>query len=168
MRTGLVNFRKQETFNKFNTYLQGEGGPIGAQGKPGIPGNCLKSPPKYSAKANEYYHCLPGPEGPQGTKGYTGPKGESGVPGLRGHKGVAGPVGPRGRRGPVGMPGLPGTTTRIECMDKYTEWVSQYNLSEAKSVDGFFCPKGQFLQGFKRERGGSHQERYHYVCCGLT
>ena len=141
---------------------------MGSQGKPGIPGNCLKSAPKFSATAKEHYHCLPGPEGPQGIKGNTGPQGESGVPGLQGSPGSPGSEGPRGRRGPVGMPGLPGTVARIECVDQYTNWVSQYNLSKEKAVDGFFCPKGQFLQGFKRERGGAHQERYHYVCCGLV
>ncbi|XP_066925381.1 collagen alpha-2(VI) chain-like isoform X2 [Clytia hemisphaerica] len=146
---------------------RGDGGPMGAQGTPGVPGNCLRSAPKYSNKAEEYYHCLPGPQGPQGIKGDTGSKGDSGVTGLKGNPGEKGPQGPRGRRGPVGMPGLPGTAARIECYDQYTEWVSQYNLSEAKSIDGFFCPKGQFLQGFKRERDAL-QERYHYVCCGLA
>ena len=147
--------------------LKGDSGPMGAQGKPGIPGNCLKTKPKYSAKAKEYYHCLPGPEGPQGTKGDDGPPGESGAPGQRGSPGATGSQGPRGRRGPVGMPGLPGTNAIIKCKDQYTEWVSQYNPSEAKSVDGFFCPEGHFLQGFKREQGGSLKERYHYICCGL-
>jgi len=140
---------------------------MGAQGKPGMPGNCLKESPEYSHKTKEYYHCLPGPQGPQGLNGNTGPKGDEGAKGPKGEPGYPGSEGSRGRRGPVGMPGLPGTAARIECQDEYTDWVSQYNSIEAKSIDGFFCPKGQFLQGFKRERDGL-KERYHYVCCGLA
>lgn len=140
---------------------------MGSQGKPGLPGNCLRNSPKYSAELNKYYQCLPGPEGAQGTKGDRGPPGFPGVSGESGPKGDKGDEGPRGRRGPVGMPGLPGTAGSVTCESHYTEWISRYSEIEGNSIDGFFCPNGQFLQGFKREREGL-KERYHFICCRIA
>lgn len=140
---------------------RGDSGPVGPQGKPGIPGNCLKTPPKFNKQTEESYHCLAGPQGPQGAVGHTGPKGEDGKPGHKGKTGEQGPPGPRGRRGPVGMPGLPGTVSKFDCNHHYTEFSG---LSQP--TDGFFCPTGQFLNGFQRQTNGL-QERYRYVCCQI-
>lgn len=163
---------------------KGTQGPQGAQGPAGLPGNCIVRPksdgkPVPSGKVTQkepitttdssktLYHCLSGPIGPQGKVGEMGPPGVKGDMGPEGRQGPRGHKGDQGRRGPVGMPGIPGTVGRVTCDTFHTDWQGNFSHLDSKAFDGFFCPTGQFLQGFKIEKDGI-KERYNYVCCKIT
>lgn len=155
-----------QLFLKNNHYFfQGDAGPIGLEGNPGIPGNCIKDD-KLKHKNDRLYHCLPGPRGPLGPKGSIGEKGNSGEQGIAGTKGDTGEPGPAGRRGPVGRPGLPGSPGMVTCNNHWTDWVGRFGQMDDTAFNGFFCPSDQFLQGYKIEKEGI-KKRYHYICCKL-
>ena len=139
-------------------------GPTGAQGPPGMPGNCLSDSPIYVQRNG--VHCLPGPIGPQGLKGDTGPKGVLGPTGLKGEVGTKGDRGDKGPRGPVGLPGLPGTLGKISCLPRYTAWVRQDDVYQMDNI-AVVCKTAEFLQGFVVEIKRTDL-RYRYYCCAFT
>ena len=98
--------------------LQGNQGPTGPQGVPGVIG--ATGPQGISGRPGETGATGPsGPQGisgqrgetgavgPSGPSGATGPQGISGQPGATG---ASGPSGPSGATGPQGASGLPGAT----------------------------------------------------------
>ena len=139
-------------------------GPTGAQGPPGMPGNCLSNSPIYVQRNG--VHCLPGPIGPQGTKGEKGPTGVAGPSGLKGEIGFKGSRGNKGSRGPVGLPGLPGTLGKISCMPRYTAWIRQDDVYQMDNIS-VMCKAAEFLQGFIVEIKRTDL-RYRYYCCAFT
>ena len=139
-------------------------GPTGAQGPPGMPGNCLSDSPIYVQRNG--VHCLPGPIGPQGPKGTSGPEGTPGPTGKKGEAGLKGKQGEKGPRGPVGLPGLPGTLGKISCMTRFTEWIRQDDVYQIDSIP-VLCKTAEFMQGFVVEMKRTDL-RYRYYCCAFS
>ena len=139
-------------------------GPTGAQGPPGMPGNCLTDSPIYVQRNG--VHCLPGPIGPQGVKGASGPTGVRGLTGMKGEVGMKGSRGEKGPRGPVGLPGLPGTLGKISCMPRYTAWIRQDDVYQMDNIP-VLCQAAEFLQGFIVEIKRTDL-RYRYYCCAFS
>ena len=91
---------------------QGESGPVGPQGEPGLQGEQgIVGPQGSPGQAGEQ-----GSQGEIGTTGQQGPVGEMGETGLQGPQGETGPTGergltgPQGQRGPAGLQGHRGLT----------------------------------------------------------
>ncbi len=139
-------------------------GPTGAQGPPGIPGNCLRNKPLYVHRNG--VHCLPGPIGPQGKKGSIGIKGAEGPQGISGKRGAKGEQGIQGPRGSVGLPGLPGRLGKISCKTRFTNWLRQEEFYNKNSIP-VMCRPAEFLQGFVLEMRKTDL-RYRYQCCAFS
>jgi hypothetical protein len=81
--------------------IQGNVGPQGPQGEQGIQGNT-------GPQGEQGIQGNVGPAGPQGIQGNIGPQGIQGEQGVQGNVGPAGPQGPQGIQGNIGLTGNTG------------------------------------------------------------
>ena len=122
---------------------QGDVGPTGAQGEPGIgvpggPGEAGPTGPQGEVGPTGADSTVAGPTGdtgPTGAPGETGPQGPQGEPGMPGNDGATGDPGPQGPTGDLGPTGPAGADALWNFLGEYSD-TPQYQEGDIVTYTG--------------------------------